>query len=111
MRQLLRHAKRPPRPRGVLAPLGVARAQARRDELLDERGLPPAPVRNVRRWRPSIPKRASRARCGDVRIALAVDALSAFGARDEQPELVELAHEVGETDARSQSSASSISSS
>ena len=79
----------------VLPALGVARAQARRDELLDERRLPTGSGEE----RPEVPRvdaeaRQTRTGGGDVGLALAVEALAAFDARDDQAELLELAHEL-----------------
>ena len=55
---------------GVLASLGVARAQARRNELLDERGLPPR-AGEERPQVPSVDPEPGKAcaRCGDIRVA------------------------------------------
>ena len=80
----------------VLAALGVARAQARRDELLDERRLPTGSGEE----RPQVARvdaeaRQPRAGGSDVGLALAVEALAALDARDDEAELLELAHEVG----------------
>ena len=79
----------------VLPALGVARAQSRCDELLDECCLAP----RARQERPEMPRvdaepSEPRACGGDVGLALAVEALAALRARDDEPELLELAHDV-----------------
>ena len=97
----------------VLAALRVARAEAGRDELLDERRLPSGRgEERAQMPRVDAEPREAGARGGDVGLALAVQALAGLGARDDEPVLLELARtRSGETEARSQSSASSISSS
>ena len=78
-----------------LAALGVARAERRRDELLEQRRLPVgggaerAQVAGV-----DAEAREPPARRGDLRVALAVEALAALEPRLQQPELLELAREV-----------------
>ena len=80
----------------VLAPLGVARAQAGRDELLDERRLAPRCRQDSAQvTRVDAEARESRAGRDDVRLALAIETLPALGARHDEAVLLQLVHEVG----------------
>ena len=73
-----------------LAALGVARAQGRRDELLEQARLPPCRVAEGAEV-PCVDPVAGEppARRCDLGVALAVAALAALDPRREQPELLE----------------------
>src|SRR5206468_10783522 len=79
----------------ALPTLRVSRAEAGDHQLLDERRLP----RRGREERSQVAgvdpeARESRARRGDVHLALAVQPLASLGAGDDDSEVLELAHEV-----------------
>ena len=96
MRELLRDPRQPFEiVERVLPALGIARAQARGDELLDECCLPACSGEE----RPEVSRVDAKARQprtggGDVRLVLAVVVLAAFDARDYEAELLELAYEL-----------------
>src|SRR5688572_15517301 len=96
MRELLRHPRQPLEVfESILAALRVAGAEAGRDELFDERSLAPrAGHERAQMARVDPESSKTRAGAGDIRLALAVETLPAFGAGHEETELLELAHEV-----------------
>ena len=96
VRELLRDARQPLEIiERVLPALGIARAQARSDELLDERRLPTGSGEECPEVsRVDAEARQPRTGGSDVRLVLAVEALAAFDARDDQAELFELAYEL-----------------
>ena len=81
---------------GGLAPLWMARSEGRRDELLEQRGLPTGggAERTQVACVDPVPGDA-RARGRDVRLALAVEPLARLDPRCQEPELLQLARELG----------------